>query len=173
MADFTRALPYVLRNEGGKCDLKGDTGGRTNAGVSTPALLDFNRRHPDFGFPSDPWDMTPEQIATFYHVGYWRFNGLRDQACATKILDMDVNDGLPSGILLAQRAAVSLGAQIAADGHYGPTTEAALNACDPNRLMDALIHMSVDHYNAICAKHPEDEQFLRNWLARAGRIPNA
>jgi lysozyme family protein len=172
MADFVRALPFVLVNEGGKCDLKGDSGGRTNAGVSTPALLDFNQRHPEQGFPDDPWALTPEQIATFYHIGYWKFDGVNDQACATKIMDMDVNDGLPSGIGLAQQAVNHCGQNVVVDDHYGPGTEAAINSCDPDALMDALIKVYTDHYEHIAAVHENDKPFLADWLRRAAKIPN-
>jgi len=173
MADLLRALPFVLKNEGGKCDLKGDTGGRTNCGISTPELLDFNRRHPELHFSNDPWALSPGDIGTIYRLDYWRYDGLKDQAVATKIFDMDVNDGLPSGVRLAQRAAVICGQQIATDGCYGPATEAALNACDPSRLMDALIQVSVAHYQSVAAEHPNDQPFLKDWLYRAGLVPNA
>ena len=177
MADFMRALPFVLNNEGanlphgGKCDIPGDTGGRTNNGISTPALADFNSCHPELGFPSDTWALTKDQIATVYRLGFWKFDGIDDQACATKIFDMDVNMGLPSGVLLAQKAANHLGAGIAEDDHYGPGTEAALNACDPAKLMDALVSVSNDHYQQIVAKHPDDQKFLSNWLHRATLVP--
>jgi len=172
MADFNRSLPFILKNEGGECNVKGDAGGHTNMGVTQKTLDQFRASHPELGFPANVHDLTHDQVATIYRMGYWRFDGLQDQACATKILDMDVNDGLPSGVMLAQRAAVGLGARIAEDGQYGPATEAALNTCDPGRLMDALIKVSVEHYDAVADAHPQDMQFLRGWLTRAAEVPN-
>ena len=171
MADFLRALPFVLRNEGGECDVKGDSGGHTNMGITQATLDGFNRAHPELQFPANVHDLTQGDVGTIYRLGYWKFDGIQDQACATKIFDCDVNDGLPSGIRLAQRAAISLGAHLTEDGAYGPATEAALNACNPSHLMDALIKVSTAHYQSMAAQHPEDVQFLRTWLARAGRIP--
>jgi lysozyme family protein len=172
VADFIGALPFTARQEGGKSDLRGDIGGRTNGGVSTPFLLDLNRRHPELGLPSDPWDLTPAQIATALRVGCWKFDGILNQQVATKIFDMDVNDGLPSGIKLAQEAVNRCGQHVTVDDQYGPATEAAINACDPDRLMDALIQVSVDHYRDIAEAHPNDRPFLADWLRRATAIPN-
>jgi len=171
MADFARALPFVLRNEGGKCDVPGDSGGRTNAGVSTPALADFNAKHPELGFPMDPWALTDDQITQFYHLGYWRFDGLRDQACATKILDMDVNMGPGEGIKLAQVAANRCGLRLVVDGGYGLATEAGLNSLDPARLMHALVMVSLQHYAAIVAAKPNDQKFIDGWSRRAQEVP--
>jgi lysozyme family protein len=172
MAEFWRALPYTARQEGGKGNLSGDTGGRTNGGVSTPFLLDLNHRHPELGFPNDPWDLTPAQIATALRVGFWRFDGVLNQPVSTKIFDMNVNDGLPSGIKLAQEAVNRCGQHVTVDDRYGPATEAAINACDPDHLMDALIQVSVDHYRAVAAKNPNDRVFLNTWLHRATEIPD-
>jgi lysozyme family protein len=68
---------------------------------------------------------------------------------------------------------VALGAEITVDGCYGPATEAALNACDPALLMQELIKVSLAHYDAIAAAHPQDEQFLADWTRRANEVPNA
>ena len=172
MADFFKSLPFVLENEGGKCDIPGDFGGRTNAGVSTPALRNFNSRHPELRFPDDPWALTNDQIAIFYKMDYWKFNGLDSQSCATKIFDMGVNMGLPSGIKLAQKSANLCGQDIAVDACYGPRTEAALNSCDPTQLMDNLIKVSCSHYDSIVENHPGDQKFINGWLRRARLIPN-
>jgi lysozyme family protein len=166
MADFGKALSFILKNEGGYCNVKGDAGGPTNYGI-TQVVARAN------GFQGDMRDLPLPLASLIYRQSYWKFNGIQDQACATKILDMDVNDGLPSGVKLAQRAAVVIGAEIAEDGAYGPATEAALNACDSALLMKALIQVSVAHYDAVAAEHPQDEQFLKSWLVRANEVPNA
>lgn len=171
MADFLRALPFTLGWEGGKCNLVGDSGGRTNCGVSTPALTDFNNRHPELNFPGDTWALTPDQISLFYRLGYWKFDGVASQVIATKVFDMDVNDGLPSGIKLAQESLVQCGYPVAVDDSYGPATESAINSCDPGKLMNALVSVSTAHYESIAAQHPNDQPFLSGWLRRASAIP--
>ena len=166
MADFEDALSYVLENEGGKANIPGDKGGRTNCGVSTPALRDFNARHPELGFPDDPWALTPAQIATVYRLDFWRFDGVQDQRVATKVFDMDVNMGRAEGVMLAQKV---LG--VAVDGVWGPASLAAANAQDPDALLDHLAQASAQHYRAIVAHTPEDAKFLADWLRRAARVP--
>ena len=174
MAEFMRALPYVLDNEGanlphgGKCDIPGDSGGRTNCGVSTPALLDFNRRHPELGFPDDTWALTPDQIATFYQLDFWRYDGIAAQPVATKLMDMGVNMGRGTAVELVQKI---LGVTV--DGGWGPASQAAANAQDSDALLDHLAQASTAHYNAIVAAKPADAKFLGDWLRRASKVPNA
>ena len=172
MADFDLALPFVLKNEGGECDVKGDSGGHTNMGVTQKTLDAFNAAHADLGFPADVHDLTPDQVATIYRLDFWRFDSLTDQRNATKILDMDVNDGLPSGVKLAQRAAIRLGSEITEDGAFGPATAAALNACDQTLLLQMLVRVSEEHYEACVAANPVDQIFLSGWLDRAREWPN-
>jgi type VI secretion system secreted protein VgrG len=173
MADFDLAFPFVYKNEGGECNVVGDSGGHTSAGGVTQKTLDaFNAAHPDLGFPADVHDLTYEQVGTIYRLDYWKFDPLTSEQCACKILDMDVNDGLPSGVKLAQRAANRLGASLAEDGGFGPATADALNALDPQALMRMLVQVSEEHYDAIAAAHPNDEQFLKGWLNRAREWPN-
>jgi lysozyme family protein len=174
MSEFMRALPYVLDNEGanlphgGKCNIPGDSGGRTNCGVSTPALADFNRRHPELRFPGDTWALTPDQIATFYRLAYWRYDGIAAQPVATKILDMGVNMGSGTAVELAQKV---LGVTV--DDAWGPASQAACNAQDSNALLARLAQVSSAHYRAIVAAKPADAKFLPDWLRRAARVPNA
>jgi len=173
MADFVLALPFVLKHEGGECDVVGDGGGHTNMGVTQKTLDAWNAKHPDANFPANVHDLTRDHVAQIYREGYWRFDSLVDQRCATKILDTDVNDGLPSGIRIAQRAAIRLGASVTVDGAFGPATAAALNGLDADALLGALVDLSVEHYEAVLAACPGDEKFRGGWMARARELPDA
>jgi lysozyme family protein len=53
------------------------------------------------------------------------------------------------------------------DGKIGPVTLAAVNAADQDALLNAYRLQRASYYNQIVEKHPGDEKYLSNWLARA------
>jgi type VI secretion system secreted protein VgrG len=167
MADFFRALPFLLRHEGGWSDNPADPGGATNFGIT----LAEAQRH---GIPDATalLHITPDQVAAIYKADYWRFDGLTGQAVATKLLDMAANMGLGTAVKLAQGALNGIGAGLQEDGHYGPATEASLNAVDPSRVVGLLCQASADHYRDIVSLRPASGVFLRGWLNRAAEVPN-
>jgi lysozyme family protein len=75
--------------------------------------------------------------------------------------DINVNMGLHEAALILQRA---LG--VAADGHIGAVTSAALSEAEPNKLIDAMAAESVKVYKAIERAHPVDVKFDRGWMIR-------
>ena len=166
MACLAAAMPFLLRNEGGDSDLKGDPGARTRCGISTPELADFNRRHPDLGYPSDPWELNHAQIATIYDLDFWRYDGIQDQRVATKLFDIGVNVGLGTEVHILQRL---LG--VTSDGVYGPATEAAVNAREPLDLLKGLCEAAKEHYLAVAKAHPDETRFLDDWERRAEEMP--
>jgi lysozyme family protein len=99
---------------------------------------------------------------------FWRYDGITDQRVATKLFDIGVNVGLGTEVKIAQEILA-----IGADGCYGPHTEAAINAADPEEFLQQLCAAAVEHYRAIVAEHPEESEFLTGWLTRAADIPAA
>jgi lysozyme family protein len=157
MADFSKAIGYVLANEGGYVNNAADPGGETNFGIS-------KRAYPYLDIKS----LTPEDAAIVYKRDYWKFDALTSQRVATKLFDACVNMGPTQAVRLLQ---VSLGAvevgPVVADGKLGPDTVAHANAADEERL--------VDEFKARLAKFYADEAingtgmagFLLGWLRRA------
>lgn len=164
MADFLKALPFALRHEGGFSDHPADKGGRTNLGV-TQATLDMFRRR-DASLPLDVADLTQEQAAQIYRAGYWFFDGVANQAVATKLLDMAVNLGPVRAVMLCQRA---LGGAVQMDGRWGPKTEAAVNACPD--LLDRLCLEQETFYRRIVERDTSQAIFLKGWTRRAREVP--
>jgi lysozyme family protein len=166
MAIFEKALPYILRHEGGWADDPDDPGGATNQGIT----LAVAQRH---GIPDKAAlrAITPEQVAAIYDADYWRFNGLVDQRVATKIFDMSVNMGRKMAVRLTQEVLNDLGAGLDQDGSYGPLTEQATNAVNPDRMLELLCMVSAEHYKCIVDSRPQSAKFLKGWLIRASEVP--
>ncbi len=189
MATLKAALPYVLANEGEFSNTAGDAGGETLDGIA-------RRMHPEWpgwavldklGLPlADPRAAdiiinanvlaVEPLVESFYLQDYWLYDGLADQAVATKLLDgavnMEGNGRCGSAIKALQQAICKqLAGAVEVDGCYGPATEAAANRCDAARLLQDLALGYVAHYLAILAAHPEDAAFKSDWLERANKLP--
>ena len=163
MADFLLSIPYVLKNEGERCDTPGDRGGKTAFGITAETA----KRH---GLDVDT--LTLADAERIIRGDYWRFDGVKSQRIATKLLDMCVNFGLASGTIAAQRALLFLyPGSVKRDGIWGPKTEAAMNQADENRILDALVNESADRYISIVEGDWTQLKFLRGWFRRARRLP--
>jgi lysozyme family protein len=186
MADFLKALPYPLSNEGRWACLAGDSGGMTYCGIS-------RKNHPEW----EGWKIIDamhlpihdakacnlalaanpkiqQMVEGFYHTTYWAYDGIHSQAVATKLLDMDINmEGnghAGSAIKIIQQAA-AIQHPCSTDGAYGPATEAAINLCDRDALLMDMARLASEHYKAIVQSHPGDARFLPDWLRRAQKLP--
>lgn len=166
MADFARALPWILAHEGGWSDDPMDPGGATNYGITlaTAQRHGITTKDELKGIPS-------AKVASIYYMDYWRFDGVDDQRVATKVFDMAVNFGRKTAIKMAQDALNELGASLMPDGLYGPATEAAINTVEPRHLLALLCRDCADRYRSVVRKRPESAKFLKGWLRRAEALP--
>lgn len=175
MADFDKAIPLVMVHEGGLSDNPKDPGGITAYGWSLRAL---QARGIDIDGDGDVdrddvlalYRKGPAAAEALYDREIWEKQGyaaLASQDVANKIFDMAVNMGEGTANMIAQKAAVSLGATLAVDGVFGPKTVAAINALEPPRFMVAYKRLLVARYQEIVRRHPELAVFLPGWLTRA------
>jgi lysozyme family protein len=156
MADFSKAIGFVLANEGGYANSPSDPGGETNFGIS-------RRAYPHLDIKS----LTRDEAITIYERDYWKFNGLVSQRIATKIFDEYVNSGLHA-IRAAQLAVIYLqAAPLIADGKYGSQTEDSLNAVDEEKFMDEYKARLVKMYCDDGIANPGEAGDLMGWLRRA------
>src|SRR5690606_12351184 len=114
--NFQRALPHVLKHEGGFVNLPADPGGATNKGVT---LASFRAYVKPNGTVEDLKAITDAQVATVYYRHYW--SAVNAQALPSGIdyavFDFAVNSG-PARAATYLRAATG----VAQDGRDGPTT---------------------------------------------------
>ena len=161
MAEFSKALPLVLKNEGGYVNDKTDLGGETNFGIS-------KRAHPDV----DIKNLTVTHAEKIYKEHYWhpQLERMDDQAVATKLFDMMVNMGPRRAVRLFQSSVNRLARgvrPIPVDGKLGPMTVGRANELDGAKLLDAMRENAAEYYRAIVKAKPEQRKFLRGWLRRA------
>lgn len=165
MATLSAAMPFLLRNEGGKVNDSADPGGATNHGVTFIAA----QRLLGFTTLDQLWNITPDQLLQVYgSPEYWRYDGVSDQRVASKLFDIGVDCGLGTEVRCLQKI---LG--VADDGVWGPATLAATNAQEPNQLLQALCEAAREHYIAVAQAHPREGKFLNGWEKRAEEIPDA
>lgn len=157
MSDLLKAVAYVLSNEGGFVDNPSDKGGPTKFGITLPVLSEY------LGHPCDLEDVkniTQGVASDIFKKNYWEVIGLnqiQSDGVATAVLDMAVNRGVQKATDYAMLTLSKMNA-------------ASLGAAHPEtfiRIFAGLIH---NGYQLIVEKHPENEPFLKGWLARADRL---
>jgi lysozyme family protein len=174
MAWFAAAIEGVLEREGGAkyTNRKSDSGGPTKYGITHKTLA--NWRGVKRCSPADVKALEESEACAIYKARYWdncMADYIRDQAVASKIFDIAVNFGVmrrgDDAAEITQRAAVACGEDIRVDGWIGPKTIAAVNACDPKALIEAICKEQRKEYLEILAARPKNEPNRRGWLRRA------
>jgi lysozyme family protein len=156
---FEACLPVILASEGGFVDDPADPGGATNLGITLATLCGWLGRAVSI---ADVEALTPAAVAPIYRACYWNPAHAGDcpQGVDLMVFDEAVNQGVGRALASLQAA---LG--VAADGAFGPTTQAALAAADPAQLIRAIVTHREAHYRAL----PTFPRFGRGWLARLDR----
>lgn len=166
---FPAALAYLLHDEGGFVDNPYDKGGPTKYGITMATLARWRRQPVSV---DDVRSLTPADATQIYYTWYWKPLGcdkLTQPSIPTMILNAGVLFGVGVSAVAAQKAARQAGfPSLAADGHVGPATVAALNSVDPRRFAAAFADELLDRAVRICDEDPRDERFERDWLTRIG-----
>jgi lysozyme family protein len=174
MSTFENAIPVILKHEGGYVNNPLDHGGATNWGISTLIIQRENITAEELGIP----DLTPESIKlmtidaakSIYKKLFWdkyAYGRIVNQNVATKIMDINVNCGVSRAHCIAQLASTDCGHPLTSDGILGSKSFAAINACDPTKLLKAMCARQLAYYEAIVAHNPTQSVFLRNWTKRS------
>ena len=157
MGDFSRALAFVLKNEGGYSNDASDAGGETKFGIS-------KRNYPDL----DIANLTEEQAAAIYGGDFWAPYASFPDRVATKVFDMAVNMGHKQAVTILQRALRCCGAlNVKDDGILGPVTKSAVQIANQDLLIVALRSESAGFYRLLAAQNPSQQKFLNGWLKRS------
>lgn len=179
MAELTKALPGLLKHEGGWVHDLNDPGGETYCGISRRY---FPRWHGwdliDGQRPNLRDDLLAPHVAHFYRLEFWnRFQGdlIRHQSLAEELLDQSVNLGVHRAVDHLQRALNALNNQGARwpdmdrDGKLGPKTLAAIDAAITYglaaHLVTAMKSQQGVYYLERMEARPVMERFV-GWFAR-------
>lgn len=166
MADLSKALEFVLPNEGGYSNNPADKGGETMRGITEATARAY-------GYTGNMADLPLSVTTQIYGSEYWPgLESVTSQAVASKIMDLRVNFGVSGGNRIAQEAVNQVvEPPVAVDGRWGPDTLDAVNSADPKDYLQALADMASSHYRGIVAEDPSQGQFLTGWLKRAAKVP--
>ncbi|MFP1634073.1 glycoside hydrolase family 108 protein [Zhengella sp. ZM62] len=158
--NFARALPLVLKHEGGYVDHPNDPGGATNKGVT---LATFRRYVKADGTKADLRAITDKQVATVYYRHYW--SAVNAQALPAgldyAVFDFAVNSGPSRAAQFLQRV---LGVTV--DGRVGPKTIEAAEKADARATIKALCEMRLAWLKRL--KHWPT--FGRGWTRRVNDV---
>lgn len=161
MSGFFQALPLVLDAEGGLVDDPDDRGGLTNHGVTQ---VTYNRWLEDTGRPKQSVSkITNDEVISIYHTYYWVKGHCDALAWPVSYVHFDgcVNHGTAAAIKILQRAL-----DVADDGHWGPKTQAAADATDPDELVERILWARLEVYARIVSGSNSQRKFLLGWLNR-------
>ena len=162
MASAKKAIPNILRWEGGYSSHPADTdGGCTMKGIT---LITFRRYYGKGKTCEDLRKITDDQWYHIFRAGYWdRLNGdrIENQSIADLCVDMCWGSGTVTAIKKIQRA---LGTT--PDGIVGPKTLALLNGPDRSAIHAKLKEMRRLWFMNIVQNNPKKKVFLKGWLNR-------
>ncbi len=173
MANFSIFFPILLKQEGYYANKPGDSGGETWEGISRnnyPAwsgwpIVDSYKARPDFPTILRSDSTLQSKVLTFYKSSQWdtiQGDNINNQSIANYLADWGVNAGISVPVKHVQQIVGTF-----VDGKMGPATIAAINAANGPQLFTALQASRIAFYHAVVTAHPQDAQFLSDWLARA------
>ncbi|MGC2403679.1 MAG: putative peptidoglycan-binding domain-containing protein [Acidobacteriaceae bacterium] len=164
MADVDTAIKYVLGFEDSTLSgrITVDAGGRTRFGIA-------EKFHPELQNSLFYTSMGSEAALKIAQSIYRReyadplwIDHMSNQNIANKMTSLAVNVGV-------HRASVWLQSvlKVQGDGRIGPLTLMALADADPLIVLADLKAQAEQFYISDVQKHPEFEEYLNGWLARA------
>jgi lysozyme family protein len=131
-ANFRRALPLVLKHEGGFVNHPRDPGGATNKGIT---LANYRRYVKQDGSVDDLKAIRPDEVERVYKLFYWDAvkADLLPPGVDYAVFDFAVNSGPGRAIRFLQRVVGAV-----QDGAIGAATLAAVKATSHDRIINRL-----------------------------------
>ena len=158
--NWNNSFKLLLASEGGYAELKGDSGGKTNLGV-TQAVWENWVGH--VSGEKEMRSLTPEMVEPLYKKKYWDAVRADELPAGLDYLmfDFAVNAG-------AGRAIKTLQSSVGAtpDGGFGSMTMAAVQALNPQELIEKFSQAKEDFYRSL-STFPT---FGKGWLNRVAEV---
>lgn len=165
MANSSVITPFILKWEGGYCDVKDDRGGATNKGVT---LATFRSVYGQDKTKDDLKRITDKQWSYIFKKLYWdkcKCDDIKDQSVANILVDYAWMSGPARAIRDIQSISGAL-----PDGIAGPKTTAAINAMAPKALFGKLRQKRLLFYNNIVKSNPSQSKFIKGWTNRVNAL---
>lgn len=165
---FDRCLRFVLHEEGGLADVKGDHGGLTNFGISTPT---FNAAKARGLIKASRVDaLTKAEAEHVYWSLYWIEPRCYEFPAPLDLLAFDAyvqhRPGPAAELLQTAVGTVP-------DGVIGPKTIAAAHQVEAVAAIERYAYARERLYREIVKADPSQERFLRGWLNRVAHVKAA
>jgi lysozyme family protein len=158
--NWKQAFDLMLKSEGGYVYHPSDPGGRTNLGVTQATWENWVGRGSD---EAEMRGLTPEKVEPLYKKKYW--DAVRGDELPAGIsyllFDFAVNAGVGRSIKTLQTAV-----GVTPDGGFGPMTMAAVQAVDPNELIERFSQAKEDFYRSLTTF----ATFGKGWLNRVADV---
>lgn len=182
MANFEIFYPLLIESEGYYANVPGDHGGETYSGISRinypgwPGWTYLDEKKQEYFGKIIPWNShfvnLDGPVKSFYKTEYWdRMQGDKfpEQMIANPVCDWYVNSG--EHALKVLQVILS----VPADGEIGPKTLSALQSdCIDVKyrmlLLSRYNNERILFYQSLAAKHPDQQKFLPEWIARAKKF---
>lgn len=167
MAKIEILAPWIRSWEGGFANVKGDSGGATNMGVTIATWKDYCKKKGIQGTVASLRTMTIEQWTDIFRTGYWNrwmSDNITDQNIANILVDWIWMSG-PATIRKVQQL---LGVE--QDGIVGTNTLSELNKREQKKLFDAIHDRRMKFIDDIVKRNPSQKKFRTGWIRRLNSI---
>ena len=125
----------------------------------------------DFARITDlPMEQRPTAVEAFYRKYFWNewLPSLTSTEVKKRVMDSCFNQGEGTGVRILQEAVnETQKSLIETDGHWGPITLSAANACEPGALVAAFCAAREAVYEKLAQANPGLRACLPGWMARA------
>ena len=160
LSNWNNAFKLMLKSEGGFVNHPSDPGGMTNLGVTKATWENWVGRESD---EAEMRGLTPEKVEPLYKKKY--FDAVRGDELPMGLdylmFDFAVNAGAGRAIKTLQTAV-----GVTPDGGFGPMTMAAVQAVDPNELIERFSQAKEDFYRSLTTF----ATFGKGWLNRVADV---
>jgi len=159
-SNWNNSFKLMLKSEGGFVNHPSDPGGMTNLGVTKATWENWVGRESD---EAEMRGLTPEKVEPLYKKKY--FDAVRGDELPMGLdylmFDFAVNAGAGRAIKTLQTAV-----GVTPDGGFGPMTMAAVQAVDPNELIERFSQAKEDFYRSLTTF----ATFGKGWLNRVADV---
>ena len=160
ISNWQKSFELMLKSEGGYVNNPADPGGMTNLGVTKATWENWVGRGSD---EAEMRGLTPEKVEPLYKKKY--FDAVRGDELPMGLdylmFDFAVNAGAGRAIKTLQTAV-----GVTPDGGFGPMTMAAVQAVDPNELIERFSQAKEDFYRSLTTF----ATFGKGWLNRVADV---